>query len=132
MADEEQLEERYKPTIRQASAQEGNKLIYDAYKHLTTLNTGSVLLLITLSEKVFKEASWKPLVGLALVFFLISALTAFLSMGLIAQKVHDAGDPEEPGLVWEYFLRFTALPALLSFLLGLVTFAIFSLRNFFL
>lgn len=126
---DEQPEDRYKLTIKQAASQEGNKLIYDAYKHLTTLNTGSIVLIATFSERIFKEATWKPLVGVALVMFVLSMITAFLSMGIVAQKIHDAGSAEGDEFVWEAFLGLTALPALICFLLGLVAFAIFSLRN---
>jgi len=39
--------------------QEGEKLYFDSMKHLTTLSTGSVLLLVTFLEKLFSSPRWR-------------------------------------------------------------------------
>lgn len=46
--------------------QEGEKLYFDSMKHLTTLNTGSVLLLVTFLEKLFSSPRWRVLVAVSL------------------------------------------------------------------
>ena len=46
------------------STMEGNKLLYDTLKHLTTLCTGSIIILVAFLEKIFLNAEWKFLVSI--------------------------------------------------------------------
>lgn len=48
-------------TVFEKAQEEGNKLLYDTTKHLATLCTGSLLLLVTFLEKLFTSPLWKPL-----------------------------------------------------------------------
>ena len=58
-------------SVQQTAHEESWKLQYDIYKHLTTLSTGSILLLITFLEKLFARPIWKWLVIVAPFFFYI-------------------------------------------------------------
>ena len=53
---------------------EAPKLAYDLYKHLITLDTGSIVLLATFLDKFFKQPEWKGAVVLCLCSFGISVL----------------------------------------------------------
>lgn len=52
---------------------ESTKLNFDAIKHLTTLSTGSIVLLVAFLEKIFREEQhWRILIGAALICFILS------------------------------------------------------------
>jgi hypothetical protein len=70
------------------------KLELDYVKHIATLSSGSLLLLVTLAEKVFPNAQAKWLVGSALLFFCGSiAATGFY--GFWAIKTASASEERE-------------------------------------
>lgn len=53
----------YERDVREKRYVEGEKLLFDSSKHLTTLCTGSMLVLIAFLEKIFKGSlHWKALV----------------------------------------------------------------------
>jgi hypothetical protein len=53
------------------------KLSHDSMKHLTTLCTGSLLLMIALMDKLSANSrEWRGLIGVALVCFLFSIICA--------------------------------------------------------
>src|SRR5689334_1487014 len=62
-----------KPLIKEQS-------FYDYLKHITTLSTGSIVLLATFAEKFPKDAAWRPLLGVAMGGFLASVLAALVCM----------------------------------------------------
>lgn len=66
---------------------EAFKLIFDYLKHLTTLSSGSILLVVTLAEKFFANSPFRGVLFLALVSFGWSILTALLSMAVISMNV---------------------------------------------
>ena len=47
--------------VNTSSYIEQQKIVFDYIKHITTLNTGSVVLLAALLEKLFKTKIWKNL-----------------------------------------------------------------------
>ena len=66
---------------------EGFKLIFDFLKHLTTLSSGSILLLLALAEKFFANSPLRNALFQALVAFGCSILTALLSMAIVSFTV---------------------------------------------
>jgi formate hydrogenlyase subunit 3/multisubunit Na+/H+ antiporter MnhD subunit len=106
--------------------QEGEKLYYDSMKHLTTLNTGSVLLLVTFLEKLFSSPRWRALVAVSLVSFVISILCSVSSMFQSANHIKYSGKFRRLETriknVAYYF-------SLVTFLVGIVSLVIFALRN---
>jgi len=78
------LDESYK---LQKEDVEAFKLIFDYLKHLTTLSSGSILLVVTLAEKFFANSPFRGVLFLALVSFGWSILTALFSMAVISMNV---------------------------------------------
>lgn len=127
---------------------EGNKMSYDWFKHLTTLSTGSVLLVATLFQTVFTNQLWSWLVGVALIFFLLAALGSALAM---AGRVSNHTAPPDPTRsardarltplkrLWGLWDRLTVdagqdtlfFLILLFFVSGTTSFTIFAIRNLF-
>lgn len=56
-----------------------NDDLYSYLKHFTTLSSGSILVLLTISEKINKESSCKILVIMSIISFLVSILGSMLS-----------------------------------------------------
>jgi hypothetical protein len=46
-------------SVKERSLEEGNKLFYDVFKHLTTLSTGSILILVAFLENLFVDPQYK-------------------------------------------------------------------------
>ena len=64
---------------------EPTKLTYDLYKQLITLSTGSIVIMITLIDKVFKQPQWRAAIVVSLVAFGLSIVscTALLVITVI-------------------------------------------------
>ena len=63
------------------------KLLFDFLKHLTTLSSGSILVLITLAEKFFTNSPFRNVLFIALAAFGWSILFALFSMIIISFNV---------------------------------------------
>lgn len=108
-------------SIQQTAHQESWKLQYDIYKHLTTLSTGSILLLITFLEKMFSRPLWQWLVPVALCCLFASIFLSFVVMNILSSYVRDMGKDE----------RFVKRNLVIIFIdLGLFSLGIFSLIVF--
>jgi hypothetical protein len=115
-------------TEQRQARQEGQKLLYDSIKHLTTLSTGSVLILATFLEKFFKEPEWKALMVLAFVGFIASMLFSFATMLALSKSIFSLEEKTESGSrSGAIFLRLS----ILSFLIGIISLVSFSLKNFY-
>jgi len=108
------------------------KLMHDHTKHLTTLSTGSIVVLVTFYEKLAATPSWTPLVIVALVAFVCTILAATLSQILLlpmSEPVHQESTParglwaESPPLV--IFL----LASWLAFIIAVISLGVFGVRN---
>jgi hypothetical protein len=75
------------PYTLQKDDVEAFKLIFDFLKHLTTLSSGSILLLVTLAEKFFANSPFRNILFQALAAFGWSILTALLSRIIISLNV---------------------------------------------
>jgi hypothetical protein len=101
---------------------------YDYLKHLTTLSTGSVVLLATFAEKFPKDAAWRSCLPISMASLLLSVLSSVTSMffALSCQRYGDEDPPE-----WE---TTTVLIALLiaaaTLLTGLLAVGGFTIKNF--
>ena len=115
-------------TPEQKARQEGQKLLYDAFKHLTTLSTGSILILATFLEKFFREPEWKILIAFVFVGFIFSTLSAFVTMLALSDSVFSLKEETETGsrtgAVGFYF-------SLGSFIIGISCLVAFALKNFY-
>lgn len=111
-------------TVRQKANEEGTKLRYDAMKHLTTLSTGSILLIVTFLEKLFATPKWKALIALALISFILSIITAYIAMVQLATLVVRLRD-----LRVEKYVIATYVSSIAIFLLGIISLVVFALAN---
>jgi hypothetical protein len=62
------------------------KHAHEYYKHMTTLNTGAILIIIGLLEGVFEEPKGKFFVIISICCFAISLISASLSLRLLVQS----------------------------------------------
>lgn len=111
----------------QKAHEESWKLRYDTYKHLTTLSTGSILLLVTFLEKLFTRPLWKGLVIAAFCMFFLAILASFSVMNMVVSFIREG----ETGQRDERQSLALIRVALFSFLLGVVSLIIFAVKNLF-
>lgn len=101
---------------------------YDYLKHLTTLATGSIVLLATFAEKFPAAAFWRILLKVAMAAFLLSVLSSLVSMFFtVSAKRY----PDEPPNNWEgNVVIATFLLTAGTLFAGLLSIALFAIRNF--
>ena len=104
------------------------KVMFDYFKHLTALSTGSVLLLVTLIEKLFKEPLWKPLVVAAYVGFTSSILAALIAMFVVASFLGRPGNRSESPL---NVFAVAASVSLVAYFIGIGCLVIFAIKNWY-
>jgi len=95
---------------------DGTKLFHDTFKHLTTLSTGSVLLILTFYEK-FRALQGRAFAASALVGFILSTLGSVAMMMFLAKDLAVMGKPTPYDLFFRYGSRATAAVFVLSVLL---------------
>jgi hypothetical protein len=71
-------------TAEQKSQQESFKLLFEVYKHITTLSSGTILILTTFLEKLFKNPKAAQLVPFSISCFLLSIIFSLLIMAHLA------------------------------------------------
>jgi hypothetical protein len=78
------------------------KLVFDLMKHITTLSSGSILILIALLEKAFKATPPIGLVGCAFGMFSFSIVAAIMAMMILATNAADGAltDGERAAYAW--------------------------------
>jgi hypothetical protein len=101
----------------------------DLYKHLATLSTGSIVLIVALLEKIFRQPTWRPLVGVALVSFMVSTVAA-LGMQLLSVLRVDADAKRSKRLVHPVLKIPVLLAGFGGFLAGVGALVAFALANF--
>jgi len=107
------------------SAKIGTKQYYDWLKHLTTLDTGSILLLATFSEKLFPNPEWRFLFVLTLVCLGLSLIAAVSAM--LFFLVFLGVTPSKEG---ENAFLLVNIAAFYGFIIGVISFLVFALKNF--
>lgn len=114
-------------TVRQTANQEGWKLQYDIYKHLTTLSTGSIILVVTFLERLFKNPVWKPLIIVSLISLFLSIFGSFTVMNILASQIREMEADER----YEKKHVIIIFAALGLFLLGIICLIVFASKNLF-
>ena len=114
---------------------EGRKFILDILKHITTLDTASILILATFIEKLFSgEPRWPTLIPISLCGFTLSiagSVTAMLCMMVLYG--HDIVDDNREDMR-AFTVGLSTACTFISFggfLLGIGSFALFSVKNFY-
>jgi len=102
------------------------KLLFDLNKHITTLATGTLLLMAGLYERVFKTPVWKALAAFTFILFaatVICSVIAMFSFAMYSRSTHNT--PADP-IRWG--ATFFSL-ALVSLIAGVLAFVAFVLKN---
>ncbi len=110
---------------------------FEFHKHMTTLNTGVIIIVATLVEKVFTSTVTGSFgfIGMAFYAFLGSMTMSALGLGyhMPSLRLVRATEINRKSVGIVYFLKyakvFLFLASLLGFLLGILFFIIFALRN---
>jgi hypothetical protein len=99
------------------------KLIHDHTKHLSTLSTGSLVLMITFYEKLGNPTQWRFLLAIALIGFVLTILAATTAqVGTI-----DFADPEHKKRDVATGISF--MVSWLSFCIAIVALCVFGVKN---
>jgi hypothetical protein len=123
----QEQENRTEYTVTEKSFEEGQKLTYDVFKHLTTLSSGSIVLLATFLKDVFKTPQWKFLITIVFSSLIVCLISSVISMIMLADSIQKFGKPGNAGL---NIGAYSIIIAIFAFLFGLIALAIFCLRNF--
>jgi len=108
--------------------EEGSKLFYDAFKHLTTISAGSILLILTFFEKI-GALRYRGFAVAALVGFILSIIGSVLAMWFLAKDVSIRGVKTPLDKYFHLGSRATGIIFILSFVC-LVIFAAINLLNY--
>ena len=116
-------------TAVQKARQEGQKLLYDTCKHLTTLNTGSILILATFLKEFFiKDREWTCLIAVVFSALIISMISSVATMLALSRNVFYLREATETGT------RIGAISIFISvgaFIVGIIGLVVFVLKNFY-
>jgi uncharacterized membrane protein YidH (DUF202 family) len=106
---------------------EHSKIVHDYLKHLTTLSTGSIVLITAFLEKLFTQPQWKFLVIVSILGFMLCVLACVLAQTLLLYYGRlDRKSDEKMSLVGALSL----FAAWIGFLIGVVALSVFAIRNF--
>jgi len=110
---------------------EKQKLASDYLKHLTTLSTGSIILLAAFLEKLFAQPLWRPLIVLSFLGFILSVIASVAAFSVVLY-IFPASEIEAKAEMSESHKTMWALSLLgtwIGFLIGIISFTIFVIRN---
>ena len=100
------------------------------FKHLTTLSTGSIILIATFLEKLFKLPEWKGAVILSLVAFLICIFASTLAYTTMLFLEHPFVKKENLERAWVKYIGGSGiLFSWLVFFVGILSFTLFTIKN---
>tara|TARA_R110002074_G_C12503030_1_gene662759 strand:- start:241 stop:585 length:345 start_codon:yes stop_codon:yes gene_type:complete len=106
---------------------DGQKLLIDIFKHLTTLSTGSILLMATFLKDIFDDPSWGDLIPFTFGALVVSTIFSVAVMILLANSVLNGSQSNN---LLKYTGIFCVLIAVLSFIIGIILLSSFSIKNF--
>jgi len=104
------------------------KFEFEFLKHLTTICTGSILLVIAFLEKLFNKPEWKYCVAISLVCFILSIISCSISQVLIIDKVSEKKNLSLRLSVQNKSIGFLIF-ALICYVVGIFFLAAFGLKN---
>ncbi len=100
---------------------------YDYLKHLTTLSTGALVILVSLAKNFSSDSGSKKAFVLSLVFFLAAVISSVVCMLFVLSGRRYIDSPP----LWERIINFGAfLSTLVCLIAGLVNLTIFGISNF--
>lgn len=71
------------------------KVLFEFFKHLTTLSSGSILVILAIAEKFLRQPADITFLMRSLFLFCVAILTALIAMGILA--FHASGDMPSEG-----------------------------------
>lgn len=114
-------------TKQEKANEESLKLSYDLFKHITTLSTGTLLILIAFLERLFQNPTWKFLVSISFTSLVLVIVLSLVLMFLIAGGIGEFGELRER----EYKInRWIFIFTIGFFVVGIISFVAFALVNF--
>ncbi|MFP2996253.1 hypothetical protein ABN763_10085 [Spongiivirga sp. MCCC 1A20706] len=106
------------------------KLINDYIKHINTLSTGSILLIITFFEKLFLKEETIWLIIAALISLFVSILGGVLLKTILTFSASGNIDIQElDSNVQRFFASTGVLLFLIGFLIGILAITVFGILN---
>jgi len=118
--------------MSQQSNIEEVKFLADYVKHLTTLSTGSILVIATFLEKLFARPHWKWAVIAALVGFLISVLGAvgvFTALTFVMSEVNLDNKDFDADTTSASAGKLSLSVTWIGFCMGLLSLTLFTIKN---
>lgn len=104
---------------------EETKIVIEYVKHVNTLSTGSLVLLIAFLEKIFKEPKFESLIVISLISFACSIIGSVCVLTVNAAQPNNTGKAK-----WAIKLEDISIVAMwLGFVLGVVSLTAFSVFN---
>ena len=105
------------------------KAVFEYQRHLTTLSTGSIVLISTFLEKLFINPEWKPLIAVPLCSLLVSIIGSMLAYTFFVENM--PGNLSDQN--WPHGQRimtgFGVFRPWAGFLLGVISLTAFSIKN---
>jgi hypothetical protein len=114
----------YTPHLK--AFEEGLKSFYDLFKHITTISTGSVVLIITFLEKLFANPAWKGLVTASFGFLTLSVVASLTTMFFLSRTIGQLGKMPKRA---EPFFEASMIVTITSFLIGITCLVVFAVKN---
>lgn len=105
------------------------KILLDYVKQLTTLSTGSIVVIAAFVQKSFNQPKWRAVVAVSLASFMLSVLAS-----VILHTVLLGFSParESPSTQWEELLAAISVGVCwFFFLTGIASLSIFVIKNLF-
>ena len=103
------------------------KSVFEYFRHLVTLSTGSLVILATFLDKIVKTREWKILVILSLIGFLVTIIGSIVSYSLL---IFDFPGGKRKANEWEDKLGGMGLLfAWFGFIFGIISLSVFTIKN---
>lgn len=99
---------------------------FDYLKHISSLCTGSILLIMAFLEKLFKNPEWKFCIAISIVSFLISVIASVAAQASVIEQIDH---PDRVGKWSLPLMNWSFIGVWFFFLLGLISLTIFALVN---
>lgn len=117
-----------KPEDLERRRLESHKLVFELFKHLTTLATGAVLIVVAFLERAFRDPAHRGLAVAAAACLLVSTVCSLLMMFSNASSVR-AEDVPESGTGCGAAINAALVGSPIFFVLGLLLLALFAFLN---
>ena len=104
------------------------KAVSDHCKHITTLSSGFILVMVTFLDKLFDIPEWQKLVVVSFVAFALSIIFSVVSQAFVIDYMYPVSEldtPKKASITWVILLLTWA-----SFTIGAISLILFAVKNF--